>query len=102
MALNVIWTEIALSDLESVADYIAKDSSHYAAVFVQEIKIASRSLTEFARRGRIVPELSDPDIRELLIRDYRLIYNIARNKVYIIAFIHGARDLTALWGQKET
>ena len=34
MARGVIWTQTAWSDLEAVADYIAKDSRHYAAVFV--------------------------------------------------------------------
>jgi hypothetical protein len=31
MARKVIWTESAWKDLEEVVDYIAKDSSHYAA-----------------------------------------------------------------------
>jgi plasmid stabilization system protein ParE len=34
MARKVKWTEAAWSDLEEAADYIARDSPHYAAAFV--------------------------------------------------------------------
>lgn len=94
---TVRWTEAAWSDLEEVSDYIAKDSRYYAAGFVREVRDAARSLAYLAERGRVVPELGDPTIRELLVRRYRLIYRMTERTVYIIGFIHGARDLLALW-----
>jgi toxin ParE1/3/4 len=97
MARKVMWTESAWRDLEEVADYIAKDSSHYAAAFVREVRDAARTLAYLAERGRVVPEFSDPSIRELFVRSYRLIYQVAEKAVYIVGFIHGARDLWALW-----
>lgn len=39
MARKVIWTEVAWNDLEEAADYIAKDSPHYAAAFVREARV---------------------------------------------------------------
>lgn len=100
MARKVIWSYEATEDLDALAEYIARDSSFYAAAFTQQVLDASRSLNEFSERGRIVPELGEPTIRELLIRDYRLIYSIEQSRVVIVAFVHGARDLTALW-EKE-
>jgi len=97
MARKVIWTEVAWSDLEAAADYIAKDSSYYAAAFVREAREAARSLNYLEERGRIVPEFGEPNIRELFVRSYRLIYQVTEQAVYIIAFIHGARDLWTLW-----
>ena len=97
MARKVMWTGSAWRDLEEVADYIAKDSTHYAAAFVREARDAARTLARLAERGRAVPEFNDPSIRELFVRSYRLIYQVAAQTVYIIGFIHGARDLTALW-----
>jgi plasmid stabilization system protein ParE len=96
-----MWTESAWRDLEEVADYIAKDSSHYAAAFVREAREAARTLANLAERGRAVPEFNDPDIRELFVRSYRLIYQIAWQTVYIVGFIHGARDLLALWEREK-
>jgi plasmid stabilization system protein ParE len=95
-----MWSYEATEDLDALAEYIARDSSFYAAAFTQEILDVSRSLNEFFERGRIVPELGDPIIREILIRDYRLIYKIEQSSIVILALVHGARDLKALW-EKE-
>jgi plasmid stabilization system protein ParE len=52
MARKVTWTQSAWRDLEEIAEYIAKDSPHYAAAFVLEARDAARSLTRVAERGR--------------------------------------------------
>jgi len=101
MARKIIWSFEATADLEAIADYIAKDSSFYAASFVIEVREASRSLNEFSERGRIVPELSNPSIRELFIKDYRLIYRIEESRVDILGIIHGRRDLKTLWKKEQ-
>jgi toxin ParE1/3/4 len=97
MDWEVIWTQAAWSDLEEIADYIAKDSPAYAAAFVSEVREASRSLSTLAKRGRMVPEFQSPSVRELLMENYRMIYKTGKNSTYIIGFIHGARDLKASW-----
>lgn len=97
MARKVVWSYEATDDLEAVAEYIARDSSFYAAAFVREVLDASRSLNEFSERGRIVPELANPDIRELFVKEYRLIYSIEESRVVVLCLIHGKRDLKRLW-----
>jgi hypothetical protein len=49
----------------------------------------------------VVPEIDDPAIRELLVNNYRLIYRIEPQRIAILAFLHGARDLKTL-GEKRT
>ena len=101
MARKVTWTESAWIDLEEVAAYIAKDSPHYAGAFSREVRDAARSLAYLAERGRIVPEFNDPLIRELIVKTYRLIYQVTERTTYILGFIHGARDLSALWERER-
>ena len=101
MAGKVKWTNVAYNDLEEVADYIAKDSTYYASGFVREVRDAARSLAYFAKQGRIVPEFNNPSIRELFVRSYRMIYQVTEDTIYIIGFIHGARDLNTLWNQEK-
>jgi len=48
MARKIKWTEMAWNDLEEEADYIAKDSPHYAMVFVCEARDAASSLAYLA------------------------------------------------------
>jgi len=100
MARSIVWTETAWRDLEHTADYIAEDSPGYAAAFVRRIREHARSLNELGLRGRIVPELGEPDVRELLLGNYRLLYEIHPKTIYILGLIHGARDLLALWDRE--
>lgn len=100
MARRVAWTETAWRDLEHVADYIAEDSPGYAAALVRRIRDRARSLEELAERGRVVPELDEPAVRELVVGTYRLIYETDERNVYVLALIHGARDLAALWDEE--
>ena len=100
MARRVAWTEAAWRDLERIADYIAEDSPGYAAAFVRSIRDRARSLEELAARGRVVPELGQPTVRELIVGSYRLVYEISERDVYVLGLIHGARDLTAFWDEE--
>jgi plasmid stabilization system protein ParE len=100
VARTVRWTETATQDLEETAEFIGRDSRFYAAALVRETRAAARSLRTFAERGRVVPEIDTPDIREIFVRSYRLIYQVIADHVFILAFVHGARDLTALWQRR--
>ncbi|MGD1104265.1 MAG: type II toxin-antitoxin system RelE/ParE family toxin [Terriglobia bacterium] len=101
MDRRVIWTETAWGDLEQIAQYISRDSAHYAAAFAREVRDASRSLSRFAGRGRIVPELGQPDIREIFVRNYRLVYSLSGETLHILGLIHGARELGAVWEREK-
>ena len=101
MARKVKWTAAAWSDLEEAADYIARDSPNYAAAMVREVREAARSLSRLAERGRMVPEFREPAIRQLLVGNYRLIYQVSKDTVDILALVHGARDLPALWERED-
>ncbi|MGD8595151.1 MAG: type II toxin-antitoxin system RelE/ParE family toxin [Gammaproteobacteria bacterium] len=46
--------------------------------------------------GRHVPEAERQDVRELLYKDYRIIYRIKPEQVDILTVIHGSRDLKRL------
>ena len=100
MATEVVWSEGALADLDAVADYIARDSPFYAAAFAEEILAVGSSLHLFPGRGRLVPEAGDPGIREVFVREYRLIYSVEDKRVVILGLIHGKRDLKRLWGER--
>lgn len=97
MARTVSWTTAGWNDLEEVAQYIARGSPFYAATVVREALAAARSLADWPERGWQVADFDDPAIREILVRKYRLIYLVAPSGIHVLGFIHGARDLPALW-----
>ena len=64
--MKIEWAEPAIVDLESIRDYIKKDSDYYAIRFVERIIEAVENLVRFPKRGRIVPEAGEDNIREIL------------------------------------
>jgi len=100
MDRKVIWSFEAISDLEAIAEYISKDSKYYATSFVQKVLEVSKSLSKFYERGRSVPELSNPEIREIFVKEYRLIYQIKENQIVILGLVHGRRELKSFIEKK--
>jgi len=96
VAYSVTWAESAVTSVAEEAEYIAKDSPSYAATLIDMAEKAAESLFQFPNRGRSVPEYGDDTIRELFVGRYRLIYRVRAGSVLIAAFIHGARDLSAM------
>jgi plasmid stabilization system protein ParE len=60
MDKEVVWTLLATTDLESIVEYILRDSEAYAAAVARELMAAGRSLATLSERGRIVAEYEDP------------------------------------------
>lgn len=90
---KVIWTEPALNDLHDIFEHIAKDSFVYAEKFAIRVVDAPKKLEKFPYCGRIVPEFQNENIRELIYGAYRIIYSIRQNECYMVAVIHGSRDI---------
>ncbi len=93
MGLEVKWSPEAAEDLESIAEYIARDSEYYARAVVTEILSISRNVGEFPLIGRVVPEVGDETIRERFVYSYRLVYRIESERILVVAVIHGTRLL---------
>jgi toxin ParE1/3/4 len=93
MDLEVKWSPEAIEDLESIAEFIARDSEYYARAVVTEILSVSRNVREFPLIGRVVPEIGEEDIRERFIYSYRLVYRVEPEQILIVAVIHGKRLL---------
>ena len=94
----VRWTLPAKKDLRKIHDYIAVDSKFYAKRVVENIVEKTEKLTDQPEMGRVVPELNDPGIRELIVYSYRLVYMVKDNHVEILAVIHGKRDFVQTYG----
>ncbi len=89
----LIWTPRARADLKAIHDYIAKDSRDNAKRVVREIlHKTNTTLTEPPRPGRKVPEVNDPDLREISAYSWRIIYLLRNNSVFIVTLIHKRRQ----------
>lgn len=90
---EINWTPQALDDVEAIANFIAHDSPHYAQLFATKVFDAVERLNLFPESGRVVPEIDQMNIREIILGNYRIIYRIKLQKVEILTVYHSARLL---------
>jgi addiction module RelE/StbE family toxin len=88
--VKLIWSEKAISDLELIAEFIASDSMKYAKFTVQKLNKLTKILKQSPKAGRIVPEINDQQIRELISGNYRIIYHLEDSDIIEILTIHHA------------
>jgi len=91
--VTVKWTKNALEELDEIARYISRDSPKFAKILVNQIFEMAGHLEQFPKLGRIVPEYNNPDLREIIYKNYRIIYLIKKEQLEIISIIHGSRKL---------
>lgn len=93
MGCAVIITPQALEDLGRIVQRIAADSPDRARAFGHALLDKALSIAAFPEMGRVVPEEKDPGVREVIHGDYRIIYEVFRDRgvIYILRFWHGAR-----------
>ncbi|MBU2600794.1 MAG: type II toxin-antitoxin system RelE/ParE family toxin [Actinobacteria bacterium] len=82
--------------LAEALDYISAERPAAALRWVDDVMQQSRSLAQFPDRGRMMPELQRPEIRELLVDPYRIPYRRDDDQVTVLAVVHARRafDLT--------
>ncbi len=91
--MQVKWTPGARGDLLELVKYIAQDRPDAARKMAKRLRAATKHLGEFPEMGRMVPEFSNPELRERIVPPYRLIYSTAGDVVRIVAIVHSRRIL---------
>ena len=88
-------TATAESDISEIFDYIARNTPHAAAGWVDEVERQIRSLERFPLRCPVIPESEGLGVayRHLLYGKYRTIFRIEESQVIVLRVIHGARLL---------
>ena len=93
MAYRLIWSPVAKLDLTDILDFISLDSVSVARRFAGKLFAAVERLAEFPQSGRVVPELGDPGLREVIRRPCRIVYRVDAEKkqIEIVRIWHAAR-----------
>ena len=89
----LIWTRRAIEDVQSIQQFIAQDSPHYAQLVTQRLIASVERLPALPQSGRIVPEINDPAVREVIRGTYRIVYRLVREEIHIVTVHHAARLL---------
>ncbi len=94
MGFSIVWTEPALSDLEELVSFIAKDGAETAVRVGDEIVAHVSLLESFPEIGPVYRRRPDGDVRQITCRPFRVFYRVqhAERVVEILHVWHGARQ----------
>jgi len=90
---SIVVSERFTASLDAVLDFVTARSATKADALAVEVLRRIRSLDENARRGRMIPELMDDAMRELIVGDYRLLYRVDEGR--------GAVEVLLLWPARK-
>lgn len=101
---EVLLTEGAEQDLESIYDYIAEfDCKANADYVLDRLLEVVESLSPFPERGAYPKELvalGIRDYRQTAFKPYRVIYRVMAQKVHIYVIADGRRDMQSLLARR--
>jgi len=90
--VRINWTRLASDDLRNIADFISKDSKFYAQRQIDKIRYRTQVLKQNPKAGKIVSEINEENIRELVLGNYRILYEIVSDlQVDNLTIHHSAR-----------
>jgi plasmid stabilization system protein ParE len=90
---RISWTSEALTDLEAIGDFIARDAPSFAQIFVDRVFQSVERLEQFPRSGRVVPEIAQENLREVVFGSYRIVYLLSDDEVNILTVFHSSKQL---------
>lgn len=93
---RIAWSDEAVQDLAAIHDFIARTSPHYAEVVAARLVGAVDRLQQFPESGRIVPELGEANVREVIHGAYRIVYQLRDAGVQILTVFRASRRFPEL------
>ena len=83
------WAHRARRDLHDIDDFIARDKPEAAARWVNRIITAVERVAVFPNSGRAIPEIGRDDIREIILEDFRIVYQIRDDRIIVLTVFEG-------------
>ena len=87
--MKIIWTQEALDRLSEIEDYISKESPGRASKFIDQLIEHTSALSDQPCLGRTVPEIANPNVRELIFKNYRIVYRLYEERIEILTVFEG-------------
>jgi plasmid stabilization system protein ParE len=92
----VVLAAEAESDLEAIAEYIARDSVTAALAVVDELRDKCLALADAPRGYPLVPRYERHGVRRRTCASYLIFYRLGAEAIEVVHILHGARDYERL------
>ncbi len=95
MDYQIVLAPLARRDLRDTIRYISLDSALAAERFAALLSSKTKILGEHPLIGRVFSEIGDVTIREIVVKNYRVIYRVdfLNKQIEIVRYWHTARDI---------
>jgi plasmid stabilization system protein ParE len=91
---KIVWTREAADWLQSIHDYIAKDSPRAALKVVRGLYDKIQLLCKHPRLGQRYERIVDREVREILYGHYRIAYLVkTEQRIEILGIFHAAMEI---------
>lgn len=91
--MKIIWSPLAIDRASEIAEYIAQDNPSAAEKWINTVFSKVERIESSPEIGRVVPEIRNNRFRELIYRNYRIIYHIEKTQISILTIRHGKQIL---------
>ena len=91
--MRIAWSPVAVERASEIVDYIAQDKPSAADNWIRTIFSKVEQVRSNPEIGRIVPEINERQIRELIYGNYRIIYHVEAKQISILTIRHGKQIL---------
>jgi toxin ParE1/3/4 len=94
--MKLVFSAEAVSDLERIGDWIARENPVRALSFVQELRQTCFGLVDFPERNQFVPRYEAQNIRRMIHGNYLIFYCVTKDRIEVIHILHGAQNYEAI------
>jgi len=91
--MKIIWSPLPIDRASEIAEYIAQDKPAAAEKWINTVFSKVEQLKSSPEMGRIVPEITNDQFRELIYGNYRIVYRIEKEQISTLTIRHGKQIL---------
>jgi plasmid stabilization system protein ParE len=99
--MKIVWTMVAILNLQDIRAYISKYSIRSADNLINKLYNEAFVLERNPYMGRILVDVNDNSVRMLVSGNYKTVYRVTEDKIYILAVGHSARLLNNVVNLKD-
>jgi toxin ParE1/3/4 len=89
--MRLYWTEHSPRDLAEIERFIGRDDRGTARRWVARLEARARKAATAPLAGRIVPAIGRADVREVIVKGYRIAYLVRENDIVVLTIFESHR-----------
>lgn len=94
--MTITWSPTAKTKIREILEYVAEDNPDAALRLIDQFEDKVEKLKDNPESGRVLPELRNDNIRELVVhKQYGIIYELNYDTIEILTVRHFRRDFSS-------